>query len=455
MAHIHLARKHAMTTLVERLRAPEIGIDAASAQEFRAGLAALTLAMQGAEHEAMQRSLQGWWDWFEDEGYDRDAIATALRRLVTARIGESRYLELLGFSTSIASDAEGLPILISHLQETHPTLAEELSQLEAQALEDEHQLMEVAGGKAAKIAAYTVAGALVVGGTLGVIHNYRKYKELGMLHAELADKERQMEAKAAVDARLADEHAAQILAHEVKPEIKVVLPQLRSMDPEQRSAWFKASRQIRPEDAASTISRYAEKDIERHCNSLMWEHFITHEVNFVKAAFHKVTNGGELKGDISTALRDTEQYNQLFARYLKDHPKVNMIYNVRIPTEEERRAFEASDAFKSFKLSIDEATNIELQTMRSELYANYHLKMKTIVDKAKKEAGSMVDKEVKAYADEDLARKIPDDFGVDTKLHTLTKEAETKIARQVKNDIGVAEDDALLIEEDVEQDIRL
>ena len=156
-------------TLLEHLQHADPAITNLEADVFRSCLVAVAVELNQQKGTALQRSLLQWWQWLDQEGYDRDTFATILGRLCTSLIDAQGWDDLLAHCRSSAQDPDGLPALLEHLQTCHPELSLHLEDLEDQAQQEERQLMAVAGGmgKAGIIA--TSVGSVMVVGIVGTI----------------------------------------------------------------------------------------------------------------------------------------------------------------------------------------------------------------------------------------------------------------------------------------------
>ena len=152
-----------MASLLETLQLIDPAIASEAAAEFRTALVAILQQLEQDE-TAANRSLQGWWTWLDEEGYDRDGFGLILNQVCEAKLGEQGGTELRAFLQASAAEPEGLPKLIDHVQSEVPDLAQTIESLEALAVEEEQQLVATAGGmsKGATI-------GLAVGGTVAVL----------------------------------------------------------------------------------------------------------------------------------------------------------------------------------------------------------------------------------------------------------------------------------------------
>ena len=196
-----------MTNLREYLAQinPQIGTGAVAG--FRSSLVAISAEVNG-QPEAMELSLQQWWQWLDDEGYDRDDFARVATAVISANIGNQGLAEITAHIQAQQHQPAGIPCLLSHIDSTAPALAQEIDQLEDLAATEEKLLHSTAGGMSkagvhALEAVGAVAGTALTAGA-GVL-TYRKiikpihqwWKERAAAKAEAAaTRVREAEARA-------------------------------------------------------------------------------------------------------------------------------------------------------------------------------------------------------------------------------------------------------------------
>ena len=88
-----------MTNFTEALIqiVPDIRTDGAAA--VRSCLIGLGRQLQ-EDPDSQTHSLQTWWQWLDDEGYDRETFATILSQICKVRIGEQSLNELTSYIKS-------------------------------------------------------------------------------------------------------------------------------------------------------------------------------------------------------------------------------------------------------------------------------------------------------------------------------------------------------------------
>ena len=164
-----------MASLLETLQQSHPSIASEAAAEFRTALVAILQQLEQDE-TAADRSLQGWWTWLDEEGYDRDGFGLILNQVGEAKLGQQGQAELLSLLQANAAEPGGLPELIDHVQSEHPALAKEIESLETLAATEEQQLHARAGGISAG-GIVGIAGGLAVG-TLATVLLYKKGKSM-------------------------------------------------------------------------------------------------------------------------------------------------------------------------------------------------------------------------------------------------------------------------------------
>ena len=134
-----------MTTFTEALIQIVPDIRTGTAADVRSSLIGLARQLQ-QDPESQTHSLQTWWQWLDDEGYDRETFATILAQICKVRIGEQGLFELTSFITSSKDNADGIAMLLERVKQSNPSFAEEAETLESLALEEQNQLEATAGG---------------------------------------------------------------------------------------------------------------------------------------------------------------------------------------------------------------------------------------------------------------------------------------------------------------------
>ena len=167
-----------MTTLSQELPKDYPGSVKISVGGFHAALVAIGREMH-EETQAGHQSLGAWWQWLDDEGYERQAFAEVLCQIGRTTIGDEAFAELTAYSKSIENDPDGISTLIEYTNKHYPDLTEEIAKIEKLAEEEDIKIQNMAGGvskvgKDVLIGVGTTAGVgLVVLGGKG-IHSYWK-----------------------------------------------------------------------------------------------------------------------------------------------------------------------------------------------------------------------------------------------------------------------------------------
>jgi len=138
-----------MNTLLQQLAEIDPGVSTGQAAEFQTASLAIALRLHG-DPTSLPLSLNDWWQWLDDEGYDRDIFGPILGRICAARMDDSAYHQLLGFLQANADVAEGIPTLHQYMHALQPELEQQLDNLLAVAHEEETQMNNVAGGVSKK-----------------------------------------------------------------------------------------------------------------------------------------------------------------------------------------------------------------------------------------------------------------------------------------------------------------
>jgi len=183
------AAHDSMDSLQEELLQVDPALAAGSNHEFRATLVAISQRLE-QEPEAETHSLQAWWEWLDDEGFDREAFAATLRQICQARVGDGATTQLVSTCHSLAEEGKTLASLIETVQDSHPVLVEQLETLETLAVEEQAQLDSRAGGttnlsKGGKWGigvSVGVVGTSIIGGLI-----YRRFKKKAAERAEQAE----------------------------------------------------------------------------------------------------------------------------------------------------------------------------------------------------------------------------------------------------------------------------
>ena len=157
-----------MNTLLQQLAEIDPGVSAGQAAEFRTVSLAIAQRLHG-DPTSLPLSLNDWWQWLDDEGYDRDIFGPILGRICSARMDDSAFHHLLGFLQANADLTEGIPTLHQYVHALHPELEQQLDNLLAVAHEEETQMNNVAGGVSKKEKIWIPIVAIGTPLTIGLI----------------------------------------------------------------------------------------------------------------------------------------------------------------------------------------------------------------------------------------------------------------------------------------------
>ena len=137
--------------------------------------------------EAEAHSLNHWFTWLDEEGYDQPGIARALQQLCQQRLGAEAGQQLQAQAKARADDPQGVPSAIEHLSQNHPELLEELLAIEQTRQEELQRLHAMAGGLSKFTRNTLIAGGvgIVLGLGYGVHLERRTSKEIARLQAGL------------------------------------------------------------------------------------------------------------------------------------------------------------------------------------------------------------------------------------------------------------------------------
>jgi hypothetical protein len=166
-----------MSTLLALLQDADPTLSSSMAADLRVGLVAINHQAQ-AEPASIEWSLNRWWQWLDDEGYNREVFREALQRLAAARISTAALADLFAACRTRGDEADGLALLHVLLEEIDADLIEPLQQLETLALTEERELALTAGGmsKAGNWGTGVAVGVTLLG--LGILY-YKKKKKKG------------------------------------------------------------------------------------------------------------------------------------------------------------------------------------------------------------------------------------------------------------------------------------
>jgi len=167
-----------MSSLLAMLHDINPGISSTAAADLRAALVAINRQAQ-ADPGSIAWSLNSWWQWLDDEGYDREALREPLDQICAASIGEEALAKLVEGCCSHGDEPGGLRLLHDLLAQADADLPEQLHRLEALSLAEANELDHTAGGGSLVSKgggpSWTVKGVLI-GAVLGT-GGYLLYKD--------------------------------------------------------------------------------------------------------------------------------------------------------------------------------------------------------------------------------------------------------------------------------------
>ena len=162
-----------MATLIDLLQEVDPAVSSTQAANLRAGLAAISQEWQ-RNTISRQFSLNDWWRWLDDEGYSRESFLSALCLLGRARMGASSWSLLNQAYGGIGDEPDGLNALLGQLDQLDPELPQHLHGLEVQAISEETEIHQIAGGTAKRVA----VNIALVGSIGGIYYYYRSKKKV-------------------------------------------------------------------------------------------------------------------------------------------------------------------------------------------------------------------------------------------------------------------------------------
>jgi len=251
-----------MSALLALLQESDPSITATMAADLRAGLVAINQQVQ-AEPASQEWSLNSWWQWLDDEGYERQALLLALQQICVARIGEPALAEIGAACRAMAHEPGGLRLLQDLLEAMDADLPDQLHRLEAQALTEANELSMTAGGMSAAVKGVCITGGVVATGLL-LRHIFRRGDaEAAQAGLYMIRHESQVvEGRVIHDLNVVDNNAID-LEHQLRAAILA--------NPESALAKIQFDR-APIYDNLKLISKYTEKDVEHRAAVLTAQH---------------------------------------------------------------------------------------------------------------------------------------------------------------------------------------
>ena len=258
-----------MASLLETLQLIDPAIASEAAAEFRTALVAILQQLEQDE-TAANRSLQGWWTWLDEEGYNRDGFGLILNQVCEAKLGEQGGTELRAFLQANAAELEGLPKLIDHVQSEVPDLAQTIESLEALAVEEEQQLVATAGGmsKGATIGV-AVGGTVAVLGISGLVGYAVHRRNKTRAANEARERAEQMLTVEKENAAAALRKEARMGVRAERGDGDIILKDI-AHDPEALNKALENPNAV--VNLGKGLEKYTEDDIETHVAELVGRH---------------------------------------------------------------------------------------------------------------------------------------------------------------------------------------
>ena len=151
-----------MSNVLQLLQEVDPAISTSVAADLRAVLVAVDQQVK-ADVASMNWSLNGWWRWLEEDGYNRDTLHATLQGLCISRMGEAAWSELVATCNAHGDDPNGLEWVQTVLTDLDPEFIGLLHRLEAESLLEDAQLAQIAGGTMSKAGKWTLGASMVVG----------------------------------------------------------------------------------------------------------------------------------------------------------------------------------------------------------------------------------------------------------------------------------------------------
>lgn len=139
------SRTASMETFTQELIAISARISRDAAAACRGCLCAIVEQLQ-QQPEAERWSLQDWWQWLDEEGYDRQSLGLTLRHLCEASLEEPNRSALQASFEAIRSGLSGIARLNEEIEALAPPLMARIEALTAQAIEEDQALKSTGAG---------------------------------------------------------------------------------------------------------------------------------------------------------------------------------------------------------------------------------------------------------------------------------------------------------------------
>jgi hypothetical protein len=134
-----------MTIVLQLLQEVDPAISASMAADLRAALVAINQQVE-VDPASADWSLNSWWQWLEDEGYNRDPLLATLQRLGASRLDAAPLADLVAACQAHGDDPHGLEWVQALIGDLDAELIGLFHTLEAESLVEDLQLSQTAGG---------------------------------------------------------------------------------------------------------------------------------------------------------------------------------------------------------------------------------------------------------------------------------------------------------------------
>jgi hypothetical protein len=422
-----------MNTLLQQLAEIDPGVSTGQAAEFRTVSLAIAQRLHG-DPTSLPLSLNDWWQWLDDEGYDRDTLALILSQMSTARIGAAAQRQLLSHLEQISTEPEGLAKLIDHVQTLHPLLANDYASLETLALAEQQQLEATAGGMSTKATIGIAVGTFVTGGVAGGLFGYIYGKK-----KQVVEKSEHIETLARENALRKAKDAENKLISE-NPFVENMFANVK-MTKKQQEAIIENLRSGKSTSGVErNLLRITKNDVEKHSAEFVMQHLITYgkEINdeIEQTIRQNFENTKEVTDEIKKQIdnKDANDENTFFIftdRKLEDRDEYLDAFNTVKQGEWYKKAFTAyrNNAIGPLRInSVKVIKDAYQNSIRNEIAL---AKEKALKDAKRKTDSLLIDKS--GYID----RKVS---AMKTKLDKDIRKVATNSEREVDNEFIAIED---------------
>jgi len=440
-----------MNTLLQQLADIDPGISAGQAAEFRTASLAIAQRLHG-EPTSLPLSLNDWWQWLDDEGYDRDTLALILSQMSTARIGAAAQRQLLSHLEQIGTEPEGLAKLFDHVQTLHPLLANDYASLETMALAEQQQLEATAGGMSTKATIGIAVGAFVTGGVAGGLFGYIYGKK-----KQVVEKSEQIEVRVHEDAARDARREEETLPSKLSNDAMTIKSKLLNdgMTKDQNEDYIKNEISGNStSEIEGKLLRMTSIDVENYTDDLYYKHIASFKREFddeLEQVLEKnfINDVKDVKNKIEIEFWGNEYKDKdglladIFKNNINDEISAYQeAVNKNLPEYQEAvNTVKQGDWYKELFYAYKNNTYTATATKLSkEIRLAYKKSIQNEIDLAKKEAA----KEAKSKTDSLL---IDQSSLIDKEVRTLKTTLNKDIRKAAKDSEQEAEDDFIVIEE--------